>query len=268
MKLLDIVNGMEYKIIGKIELDIVTIEIDSRKVDKNTMFICLEGENFDGNDFIFDAIRSGASVIVTENENFRCKDVTVVYVKDTRKAYSLFCNNFFENPDKKMKMIAVVGTNGKTTTTYILQSVLLKANKKVGVIGTLGIDIYGQKIDNSFTTPDCFELNKYLYQMQKKGVEYVVMELSAHAIFYNKTYGIVFDYAILTNFSEDHLDFFEDMYSYCMTKLSFFNSDNVIVSIINADDLLGKAILTNNIKLISNKYDKKEGSTRFFSEKN
>ena len=268
MRLLEIVNGMEYKILGKIELDIVTIEIDSRKVDKNSMFICLKGENFDGNDFILDAIDNGASVIVTENDNFKCSDVTVVYVKDARKAYSLFSNNLFDNPDKKMKMIAVVGTNGKTTTTYILQSVLQTANKKVGVIGTLGIEFCGQKIDTSLTTPDCYELNKYLYLMQKSGVEYVVMELSAHAIFYNKTYGIVFDYGILTNFSEDHLDFFDNMYSYGMTKLSFFNSDNVVVAIVNADDLLGKTILTNNIKFLHEKYYSENANNGFFTEKN
>ena len=268
MKLLDVVNGMEYKILGQVDLDIVTIEIDSRKVVKNSMFICLEGENFDGNDFILDAVTKGASVIVTENENFKSNDATVVYVKNTRKAYSLFCNNLFENADKKMKMIAVVGTNGKTSTTYILRSVLSKANKKVGIIGTLGIEFCGQKIDNNLTTPDCYELNKALYLMQKSGVEYVVMEVSAHAIHYNKTYGIVFDYALFTNFSEDHLDFFVDMQKYAFTKLSFFNTDNVVVAIINADDKLGKAILTNNIKLIKNEFTSKDSKKVFFNDKN
>lgn len=242
MELSKIVSDFECEIFNDCTKEVVSIEFDSRKVIKNSMFVCLVGDNNDGNDFIQDAINNGASVIVSDTLPNIDIDVTFIKVQDTRKAYSVFCNNFYNQPNKKLKTIAVVGTNGKTTTTYILQNILETAGYRVGIIGTLGVVILGEVYDSMMTTPDAFDTNKYLQKMVDNNVDFAIIEVSAHAIFYQKT-AFCFDYTIFTNFSEDHLDFFENMQNYFMTKLSFFTADNTKIAIVNSDDELGKTIL-------------------------
>ena len=264
MKLLEIVNGVNYKITGNVDVEVLGIEFDSRKVNKGDMFVCLKGK-LDGNDYINEALSNGAIIVVTENENYINNQATVVYVKDSRFAYAKFCNNYFKKPNKNLKMIAITGTNGKTSTSYILQSILLAYGKKVGVIGTLGIKYLDKYIQTDLTTPDSFTINNAIFDMANCGIEYVIMEVSSHSIFYKKTAGIVFDYAIFTNLSQDHLDFFNNMYNYALTKMSFFNSDNIQVAVVNSDDFLGKCILSNNINFLEAKYGK-DKTTGFSSD--
>lgn len=243
MELSKIVNGLNCRISGDGGCRISGIEIDSRKVKAGDMFVCLVGERFNGNDHAVEAVKNGAVAVMTEYTDMVIDGVTIVYTTDARAAYSVCCNNFFDRPNRKLKTVAIAGTNGKTTSSYILKSVLEQAGYKVGVIGTLGVNIADEKSESNMTTPDSFDFNKYLALMAEKSVDFAIAEVSAHAIYYSKTRGIVFDYAVFTNFSEDHLDFFVNMKNYFLTKLSFFNSDNVKLAVVNSDDELGKTIL-------------------------
>ncbi len=266
MELSKIVSGYNLKIFGNLITDVSGIEIDSKKVKKGNMFICLVGGRADGNDYVLEAIRNGASVIVTDRKTVH-NGVVTIEVDDTRKAYAYFSAAFFGFPSEKLVTIAIVGTNGKTTSSYLLKTVLEKAGKKVGVIGTLGVMIGSEKFESSMTTPDPFEMQKYLRKMVDSSIDCVIIEVSAHAIFYNKTYGLHFNYSIFTNFSQDHLDFFKNMASYFMTKLSFFTKDNVDVAVINSDDLLGRVLLTENVALAETEYDLKRVNGKFYSLK-
>lgn len=266
MELSKIVNGYDCNVIGNCNTNISSIKIDCKSVEKDDVFVCLVGERHDGNDYVLEAIKNGASVVVT-NRKVVYDQVVTVQVEDTRKAYAYFSSAFFDFPSKKLKTVAIVGTNGKTTTSYILKSVLESANKKVGVIGTLGVVVDGEKYESSMTTPDPFYLQKYLSVMVDNSIEYAIIEVSAHAIFYNKIYGIRFNYSIFTNFSQDHLDFFASMANYFMTKLSFFTKDKVEVAVINSDDLLGRILLTGNINLAKNEYHLKDSKNKFYSIK-
>jgi len=229
-----------------LNLEVNDISINSKEVKQGDMFICLSGKKADGHDFIKEAHESGAAVFVVQKKPEY--PVPYVLVENTRKAYSLLCQNFFRNPAKNLKLIAVVGTNGKTSTAHIINDILTFAGFKTGLIGTLGHFILNEKVSESLTTPDPYEFNKLLFQMICKGVEIAVMEVSAHAIALEKLFGIKFDAAILTNVTQDHLDYFPTFEDYVNTKLSFFNPNNVKMAIVNADDKWG-ARLAAEIKI-------------------
>ena len=206
MKLENLLYGVE---IQKTNVDsdeeIKEIKIDSRKVEEGDMFVCLEGVCDDGNSHLCEI--NCDFVAVTEKEPSGGK---YVVVKDARKAYAQICENRFLRPLEGMKFVAVVGTNGKTSTAHYIDSILSFAGIKTGLIGTEGHYILGEKVGQSLTTPDPYELNELFFKMRTRGVEVVVAEVSAHAIYLEKLGDIKADVAILTNVSQDHLDYFKD----------------------------------------------------------
>lgn len=239
MKLENLLYGVE---IQKTNVDsdeeIKEIKIDSRKVEEGDMFVCLEGVCDDGNSHLCEI--NCDFVAVTEKEPSGGK---YVVVKDARKAYAQICENRFLRPLEGMKFVAVVGTNGKTSTAHYIDSILSFAGIKTGLIGTEGHYILGEKVGQSLTTPDPYELNELFFKMRTRGVEVVVAEVSAHAIYLEKLGDIKADVAILTNVSQDHLDYFTDFANYQSVKMSYFENGNAKRAIINVDDESGRILL-------------------------
>lgn len=239
MKLENLLYGVE---IQKTNVDsdeeIKEIKIDSRKVEEGDIFVCLEGVCDDGNSHLCEI--NCDFVAVTEKEPSGGK---YVVVKDARKAYAQICENRFLRPLEGMKFVAVVGTNGKTSTAHYIDSILSFAGIKTGLIGTEGHYILGEKVGQSLTTPDPYELNELFFKMRTRGVEVVVAEVSAHAIYLEKLGDIKADVAILTNVSQDHLDYFKDFVNYQSVKMSYFENGNAKRAIINVDDESGRILL-------------------------
>lgn len=218
------------------------IVFDSRKVQNGDIFVALRGEKADGHNFVDDAVKNGALCIVTEKP----VDSPYVLVRDTRKALALMAANFYGNSHRRLEIITVAGTNGKTTTTYILNEILKACGRKTAVIGTLGAWILDKKMKTDLTTPDPLELHRLFAEAEKSGTKYVIMEASAHAIYYRKLEGITATVGVFTNISQDHLDFFGTMEKYSKVKTDYFDSVNMKVGIINGDDIYGRKIIRSN----------------------
>lgn len=223
------------------DIEISGLAFDSSKVKQGDLFFCLVGTENDGHTFAADAVSRGAAALVVERK--LALDVPQIEVGDTRKALAHAASEFYGNPSKRLKMIGITGTNGKTTTTYIVKSIIEAAGHSCGLIGTNAVEYLDNKTDARLTTPDPIELHAILKEMSDAGVEYVVMEVSAHALKLSKTDGIVYEVAAFTNFSRDHLDFFGSMDNYAAAKKSFFSIEHARSAVVNVDDELGKAIL-------------------------
>lgn len=218
------------------EIEIKTLSVNAQNKMEKGLFFCYKGAH-DGYEYIEQAIDNGACVFVVDK--LVDKDINQVLVDDVRRCIGLAAQNFYDT--KNIKVVGITGTNGKTTTSFIIKSILEQANKKVGVIGTNGIYFCDKFIPAKLTTPDPIDLHEIFSIMKKGKVDFVVMEVSAHAIFLEKICGVNFVCKILTNVTQDHLDFFKNMQQYRETKLSFFNSDDLMV--INADDECGQFLL-------------------------
>ena len=243
MKFGDIINNTKMTKCDKflLEKDVKDIKIDSRLVKNGDMFIALKGENFDGNNFIDEAIKRGASVVVSENI---ISNPIVVKTENARKFYALACKNFFGKYCEKMKVIAITGTNGKTTIASIIYQILQNSGKKTAFLGTFGLKTAQNEdfIETGFTTPDPYQLHKIFKQAYEKGCEYVVMEASAHAIALHKLEGISFEVGLLSNVTEDHLDFFSNMTNYAMAKAEIFLNGQTKFAVFCTDDKIAKVI--------------------------
>lgn len=188
---------------------------DSRKVRPGFVFVAVRGVQSDGHEHIDSALKNGAILIIGETPQ-------TLQVSDSRKALALLTCEFYENPSQSMLMIGVTGTSGKTTTTYILESILKEAGHRVGVIGTINIRYEGVSIPSELTTPSSEDLNRILAEMKSKGCTAVVMEVSSHALKQKRTYGFCFDGMVFTGLSAEHLDFHSDMEDYFLTKKLLF----------------------------------------------
>ncbi len=240
MYLQELLNGVCYKVVGIGNPNISALSCSTTTIEKDCLFFCLKGQKYDGHDFFRKAVGDGAAAIVCERQ-LDTKALQVI-VKDTRAAMSAIAKNFYENCSDKLKIVSVVGTNGKTSTCFILENILHRAGYKTGIIGTNGVYINGRKYQCSLTTPDPIELHYWLHQMYLNKVQVVVMEVSAHAIALRKMIGIKSEFAIFTNFSRDHLDYFGTMQRYAEVKRSYFEPDNICNAVVNVDDTLGKDI--------------------------
>lgn len=222
------------------DTEIHEIKIHSGEVEEGDLFVCMSGMNSDGNDYI-----GGISVPFVALTEKKPLDPAVKYVltDNARLAYAKVCENRFLNPARDMKIISVVGTNGKTSTAHYLASILSFAGMKCGLIGTEGHYIDGEKVGYSLTTPDPYELNSLLFKMRAKGCGVVISEVSAHAIYLEKLGDIKADIAVLTNITQDHLDYFKDFDNYCGVKMSYFTSEHIKKAVINADDESGRLLL-------------------------
>jgi UDP-N-acetylmuramoyl-L-alanyl-D-glutamate--2,6-diaminopimelate ligase len=232
MKLKELLRGVE--IIAQSadgEMEIPRISYDSRDVQPGDLFVALAGYETDGHAYIVKALRAGAICIVCE-EN---RPAPCVRVVDSRRALAVIAANWFDQPAKEMTMVGVTGTNGKTTTTYMLKTILEeKAGAKVGLIGTNQNMIGGEVLPAERTTPESYEIQKLLRRMSDAGCSHVVMEVSSHALAQERVFGIPFAAGVFTNLTRDHLDFHETMENYCDAKAKLFASCGVAV--VNADD--------------------------------
>ncbi|MCF8054243.1 MAG: UDP-N-acetylmuramoyl-L-alanyl-D-glutamate--2,6-diaminopimelate ligase [Deltaproteobacteria bacterium] len=208
---------------GLSEGEVRAVFTDSRKCLPRSLFVAQRGVHYDGHNFIANAIASGAHFVIAEEE---CREssanVGVITVADSQKALGIVARNFYDNPSSKILMIGVSGTNGKTTTTYIIESILQSAGLKVGVIGTIDYRYGGKSVSAPNTTPDSLTLNATLREMLDASVNAVVMEVSSHAVVLGRVATCHFDFGIFTNLSHDHLDFHHDMESYFNAKRYFF----------------------------------------------
>lgn len=246
MRLTKVFEGINYKLIfGSDDTEINKITDNTNEVGEDDVFFCIKGYNFDGHNFIDIVLSKGAKVIVID-ESFEDKvpedlDCVLVSVKDMRKALSIAAINFYGRLHEKFKLIGITGTNGKTTTTFILREIFRNAGFRTSVIGTVGNFINNFQKKSDRTTPGALELNKFFSEMHKEKVEYCFMEVSSHALELDRVYGIEFDYGIFTNLTQDHLDFHKNFSSYFDAKFKLFESSKI--KIINRDDDYGKKII-------------------------
>ena len=223
-------------------LQIAELCMDSRKQEQQGLFFCISGARFDGHAFAEQAVRNGAVALVVERELPELK-VPQLIVENTRVAMSLAAAEFYDHPDRKMRLLGLTGTKGKTTTSYLIQGILENTGASCGVIGTIGSYMGGRLLKSGLTTPDPIDLQKTLSLMAQEGAEYVSMEVSAHAIALHRLEGVHFETGCYTNLSQDHLDFFGTMERYFDCKRGFFNTHFIRNAAINADDEYASRIL-------------------------
>ena len=229
------------KVCADENFEVRSLKIHSAKVEDGDLFFCMKGVRDDGAAHLGE-VKAKAFVAVTDRvPEGEC---AYVLVEDVRRAYAEMSAAFWGHPAEGMKFIAVVGTNGKTSTAHYIASILSSAGMTTGIIGTEGHYIDGEKVGTSLTTPDSFELNDLLFKMRARGVEAVAAEVSAHAIALEKTAGITADIAVFTNLSRDHLDFFRTFEAYKRVKTSFFTPEHTKKAVVNADDPCGREILS------------------------
>ena len=196
---------------------------NSNDVEPNSIFFAIKGYNTDGNNFVKDVLDRGAMAVFTDGEP-GISDSRIFKVKDCRKLMAILSNAFYGSPSKKMKLIGVTGTNGKTTVTSLINFVLLSAGKKTGLIGTNGNYINKRFLKTDHTTPESIDLNRLLKEMSDEDVEFAVMEVSSHSLVLNRVFGLDFDIAVFTNLTPEHLDFHGSMDSYVEAKKKLFDS--------------------------------------------
>lgn len=223
---------------GTLDTDVVDVIYDSRRVVPGSMFVCIPGAKIDGHIYAKDAVKAGASVLLVEQEVElpAGSDVTVIRVEDTRYAMAFISAAYFEYPAKQMKIIGITGTKGKTTTTYLVKSILEQAGRHVGLIGTIETIIGDTHIQAQNTTPQSYLVQKYFRQMADAGCDTVVMEVSSQGLMLHRTQGFTFDFGIFTNLEPDHIGENEhkDFEDYMRCKSLLFQQCRV--GIVNHDD--------------------------------
>jgi UDP-N-acetylmuramoyl-L-alanyl-D-glutamate--2,6-diaminopimelate ligase len=251
-KLINSVNAIS--VAGEVERkDVSSICYDSRKVKKNSVFVAIKGVNTDGHRFILDAINNGAMAVILEENNSVPDDIFVhekkakILVTDSRKALAEISCALYKNPSEKIKLIGITGTNGKTTTTYFIKSILETAGEKTGLMGTIANYIGDVEIKSSLTTPESNDLNELLYRMYNEGCGYAVMEVSSHSLVLERVYGLNFSSAVFTNITSDHLDFHITFENYLSAKKILFDSlGSSSFAIYNSDDSHSKKLVSNS----------------------
>ena len=195
------------KIIGNGNIKISTIDHDSRKCMAGSLFVCFEGAHVDGHKFINQAVDRGAVAVMTTRSDVDVPEgISVLIVPELLSSLAVIVPYFYDYPSKKMRVIGITGTNGKTTTTYMIRSVLINAGLKVGLIGTIQIMIGEEIFPIHNTTPNVIDLQHIFMSMLDRGVNVVVMEVSSHALAENRISGVEFDTAVFTNLTQDHLE--------------------------------------------------------------
>lgn len=239
MKLKKLLNNIDCELKnGSFSKEITEIKYDSREIEKDNLFIAISGFEVDGHQFIDQAIKKGATAVVIEKELSNYQDgISYIKVDDSRKIMAQLGKTFFENPLADIELVGITGTNGKTTTAYLLYKILKEYSGNAALFGTIKNIIGDQALDSSRTTPESIDLYRYFSQMRKKGVKYGVMEVSSHALDLYRVEGMEFAGAIFTNISPEHLDYHKNLENYRAVKSQLFaqlNSDQYAV--INLDD--------------------------------
>lgn len=231
MYLSELIRGTSITLRGA-DTDVTDIGYNSRKVVPGSVFCCIVGLNFDGHNFAEQAVANGAAALLVERE--LPIDVPQLVTDDARKGMALISAAFFGHPEQKMRLVGVTGTNGKTTTTYMVKSIAEQAGMKVGIIGTIRNMIGTESLYTERTTPESVDLYRLLALMAERSVDLVVMEVSSHALDQNRVYGLPFAVGLFTNLTQDHLDYHKTFENYLQAKKKLFYASKQAV--INADD--------------------------------
>lgn len=232
---------------GTTDVVVNSIQYDSRKVEKNDLFVAIKGVHSDGHSFIEKAIENGASVIVAETlPEHKIENITYVEVQSSSSALAFMAANFYQHPSENLRLIGVTGTNGKTTVASLLYNLFKAAGYKVGLISTVKIMVDNTSHSTSHTTPDSLVINSYLQRMNNVGVEFCFMEVSSHGIHQHRTEGLAFEGGIFTNLSHDHLDYHSSFAEYRDVKKSFFDGlSKTAFALTNVDDKNGRIMVQN-----------------------
>jgi UDP-N-acetylmuramoyl-L-alanyl-D-glutamate--2,6-diaminopimelate ligase len=239
-----------YQLIGRHDTYINKIEFDSRRVGQDDVFVAIKGLKSDGHLFINDAIKAGASCIVLDDKSFikdqtySEQEITKIIVSDSSQALAQLANAYYKFPGTSMKLIGITGTNGKTTTSYLVKSILEETGEKVGLIGTINYLIGPKVLPALKTTPESLEIFKILNEMRNESVNSVVMEVSSHSLALNRVFNLRYDIAAFTNLTQDHLDFHNNLDSYFRAKKILFdeNLKETGTAVYNSDDPYGETI--------------------------
>ncbi len=248
--LTDCLNKKE--VYGKLNIDISFITANSKNAGKDSLFIAVPGTNIDGHDFLNDAFNNGARVFITERP-FKKTGITNIMVPDCRSALAKLSAEFYNHPSKALTLIGITGTNGKTTTAFLIESILKETKSRVGLLSTIQYRFGAQTITASHTTPGPLELQKTLREMADTGTEYAVMEVSSHGLQQKRVESCHFDTVVFTNLTPEHMDYHKTMADYLKAKEILFTSllsqsdKKNPVAIINTDDPSGQTLL-NKIK--------------------
>jgi len=237
----------DFNVKGDININIDYITYNSKDVKEASLFLAISGQKADGHFFIEEAIKKGARAVVYEIGYFipsEYADITWIGVNDSRDALAWISSKFYVNPSERLKIIGITGTNGKTTTSYLIREILKRYDKKTGVIGTIKYLIDDEEKVAVHTTPEAPEFQGLLNEMLLKGVEYVITEVSSHALVLKRVDYTKFDIAVFTNLSRDHLDFHKDMEDYFNAKKRLFTEllKKEGVAVINFDDIYGRRL--------------------------
>mgnify|MGYP003575057519 CR=1 FL=1 len=221
--------------------EITSIENDNRKVQKGSLFICIKGYTVDGHNFAESAVKNGAAAVLSERA--LPLSVPVIIVNDTTRAMAVLADAFYHHPTKKLHLIGITGTNGKTTTSHLIEKIFSDASHNTGLIGTMYTKIGDQKIETKNTTPESLVLQKGFQQMLDAGVDTAIMEVSSHALHMGRVHGCDYDIAVFTNLTQDHLDYHKTMEDYMHAKSLLFSQlgntfdpNKPKYAILNADD--------------------------------
>jgi len=235
---------------GSMEREISSVYYDSRKVDNGSLFVAIKGLNSDGHDFLGEAIKRGAKAVVVENGyqqsviRDRLSETTCISVRDSRKALALISANFYGHPSREMSVIGITGTNGKTTISYLINSILKVNGFKTGLIGTIDYRFNGEIIPSSHTTPESLDLQMFFKRVVNGGGKYCVMEVSSHSLELDRVYGTSFETVVFTNLTQDHLDFHGTLEKYFNVKARLFKEYGLKKAVINIDDPYGRRLIS------------------------
>ncbi len=261
-KLSDILKNVEVlEISGSENIDITSIEFDSRKAGKGSLFAAIKGTKADGHNYISDVTTAGTAAIVCEKlPSQLSKNTTYIKVKSSSQAFGIMASNFFDNPSEKLKLVGVTGTNGKTTIVTLLYDLYGKLGFVPGLLSTIRVMIGEKTIEATHTTPDALQLNKLLKQMVDEGCSHCFMEVSSHAIDQHRIAGLNFSGGIFTNITHDHLDYHKTFDEYLKAKKRFFDDLPALAfALSNIDDKNGPVMLQNT-KAIKKTYSLKRPS--------
>jgi len=243
MKLRYLLNGVKAKPAGKIpDFEIKEIVIDSKKARPGSLFVAIKGASRNGHDFVREAVKKGAASAVVEKTP-RLKGIPYILVEDTKHALAVMASNFYGNPSDKLNIIGITGTNGKTTTAFLSESIFRKAKRKCGVIGTVAYKTGRRFLAAERTTPDALGLNMLLAEMVKSGTDNAVMEVSSHALHQKRVENIKFKTAVFTNLSHEHLDYHGNINQYFLSKSRLFELlRKGGEAVVNADDPMARRL--------------------------
>jgi len=261
MELTQLLNSLHViQVTGEVQRrDVADIVYDSRKVQKNSVFVAIKGYKTDGHKFLQDAINKGAVAVVVEDDDsipdelITHSKIAKLVVNNSRIALAELSKGFYKDPTSKLKLVGITGTNGKTTSTFILKNILQSSGYRTGLVGTIANYVGDVKVDSKLTTPESNDLNRFFYDMIEAGCSHAIMEVSSHSLVLNRVFGLDFSAAIFSNITSDHLDFHQTFDEYLNAKKILFDElSSTSFALINSDDASsGKIIKDCKAKVVT-----------------